>query len=140
MVWYRKHFSVDDVARRRFFIEFEGVRQAADVWLNGRKLGFSENGVMAFGFDLTPYVREGAYVLSVRVDNSWDYHDRTNGSRFQWNDRNFNANYGGIVKNVVLHVTGELYQTLPLYSNLGTQGVYVYATDYDIPAGGPRCM
>ncbi len=23
--------------------------------------------------------------------------------------------------------------TLPLYSNLGTQGVYVYATDYDIP-------
>lgn len=31
VVWYRKHFSVGDIARRRFFIEFEGVRQAADV-------------------------------------------------------------------------------------------------------------
>ncbi len=45
---------------------------------------------------------------------------------------NFNANYGGIPKNVWLHVTDKLYQTLPLYSNLGTTGVYVYASDFDI--------
>ena len=38
----------------KYFIEFEGVRQGADVYLNGHHLGFSENGVMAFGFDLTP--------------------------------------------------------------------------------------
>lgn len=53
-------------------------------------------------------------------------------SKFQWNDRNFNANYGGIPKNVFLHVTDEVYQTLPLYSNLKTTGVYIYATDFDI--------
>ena len=33
------------------FVEFEGARQGADVWLNGQKVGFSDNGVMAFGFD-----------------------------------------------------------------------------------------
>lgn len=32
----------------------------------------------------------------------------------------------------VLYVTDEVYQTLPLYSNLKTTGVYVYATDFDI--------
>lgn len=32
----------------------------------------------------------------------------------------------------ILHITGEVYQTLPLYSNLKTTGVYIYATDYDI--------
>ena len=32
-----------------------------------------------------------------------------------------------------LHVTDEVYQTLPLYSSLKTTGVYVYATDFDIP-------
>jgi beta-galactosidase len=44
----------------------------------------------------------------------------------------FNANYGGINKNVYLHVAGRLYQTLPLYSSLGTTGVYVYGQDFDV--------
>ena len=88
---------------------------------------------MAFGFDLTPYMKEGENVIAVRCDNSWTYHSRRHDSRYQWNDKNFNANYGGIPKNVWLHVTGKLYQTLPLYSNLGTTGTYIYATDFDIP-------
>ena len=132
--WYRKRFvlSADEV-QGKVFVEFEGVRQAADVYLNGHSLGFSENGVMAFGLDLTPYAQVGENVLAVRCDNSWTYRSRAHDSRYQWNDKNFNANYGGIPKNVRLHVTDRLYQTLPLYSNLGTTGTYVYATDYDIP-------
>src|SRR5438105_12929348 len=31
-----------------------------------------------------------------------------------------------------MHVTDKLYQTLPLYSSLGTTGVYVHADDFDI--------
>ena len=133
--WYRKKFRVEssELRDKKFFIEFEGVRQGADFYLNGHHLGFSENGVMACGFDLTPYVEEGDNLLAVRCDNSWTYRSRRHNSRYQWNDRNFNANYGGIPKNVRLHVTGKLYQTLPLYSDLGTTGTYVYATDFDIP-------
>ena len=131
--WYRKTFKLADVANRKVFIEFEGARQGADVWVNGQKVGFSDNGVMAFGFDITPFIREGENVLAVRCDNSWTYRDRTLDSRYQWNDNNFNANYGGLPKNVFLHITDKLYQTLPLYSNLGTTGTYIYATDFDIP-------
>ena len=131
--WYRKTFllSEQDV-KGKVFIEFEGVRQGADVYLNGHHVGFSENGVMAFGFDLTPYMKEGENVLAVRCDNSWNYRSRKHDSRYQWNDKNFNANYGGIPKNVYLHITDKLYQTLPLYSDLGTTGTYIYATDYNI--------
>jgi len=131
--WYRKHFvlSEQDVAGK-VFIEFEGARQGCDVWLNGRPVGFSDNGVMAFGFDLTPYAKRGDNVLAVRCDNSWQYRDRKLDSRYQWNDKNFNANYGGLPKNVFLHKMGKVYQTLPLYSALGTTGTYVYATDFDI--------
>ena len=134
--WYRKHFEVkqESLSEKKYFIEFEGVRQGADFYLNGQHLGYSENGVMACGFDLTPYIKEGDNVLAVRCDNSWTYESRQYQSRYQWNDRNFNANYGGIPKNVWLHITGKLYQTLPLYSNLGTTGTYVYATDFDIAA------
>ena len=130
--WYRKSFKSADVANRKVFIEFEGARQGADVWVNGQKVGFSDNGVMAFGFDITPYVKEGENVIAVRCDNNWKYRDRVLDSRYQWNDNNFNANYGGLPKNVWLHITGKLYQTLPLYSNLGTTGTYIYATDIDV--------
>lgn len=133
IIWYRKHFDIADIQGRKFFIEFEGVRYGADVWLNGKKVGYSDNGVMAFGFDLTPYIVQGENVIAVRCDNSWNYHERTTGSTFQWNNKNFNANYGGIVKNVWLHITDKLYQTLPLYSSLGTTGTYIYGSDYDIP-------
>ena len=149
--WYRKSFALSPSSGglggwgdalpsfggggrgSKYFIEFEGVRQGADIYLNGHHLGFSENGVMACGFDLTPYIKEGKNVLAVRCDNSWNYRSRRHDSRYQWNDKNFNANYGGIPKNVWLHVTGKVYQTLPLYSDLGTTGTYIYATDFDIP-------
>ncbi len=132
IVWYRKTFQMPAVADKKVFIEFEGVRQGADFYLNGHHLGFSENGVMACGFDLTPHIREGVNVIAVRCDNSWTYRSREYDSRYQWNDRNFNANYGGIPKNVWLYICDRLYQTLPLYSNLGTTGTYIYATDINV--------
>ena len=147
--WYRKHFVLTEKMRqaKKFFIEFEGVRFAARVFLNGKELGWGENGVMAFGFDMTPYIKKnGDNVLAVYIDNNWRYreHKKTwneksqkeTRSGFQWNDRNFFCNYGGINKNVWLHVMyDDVYQTLPLYTNLETTGVYIYATDHNVKGG-----
>ena len=130
--WYRKHFEVPELAGKKVFVEFEGVRQGGEFYVNGYKLGLHENGIMAVGFDLTPYLKEGDNVIAVRLDNNWAYRERRTNSKFQWNDKNFNANYGGIPKNVYLHVTEPVYQTLPLYSNLRTTGVYIYPTEMDI--------
>src|SRR5690606_2560442 len=71
-------------------------------------------------------------VIAVRIDNNWRYRERATNSTFQWNNNNFNANYGGLPKNVFLHVMEPVYQTLPLYSNLKTTGVYVYAQNIDV--------
>jgi beta-galactosidase len=136
IAWYRKTFTLPaGTEDGKVFLEFEGARQVAQVWINGRYVGAHENGVMAFGFDVSPYVRPAPEenVIAVRTNNAWDYRETLSGSRFQWADRNFNANYGGLTKNVRLHLTHLLHQTLPLYSHLGTTGVYVYATDFDIP-------
>lgn len=151
---YTKSFFVPEEWRsKKIFIEFEGVRQAAEVWLNGQYIGIHQNGVMAFGFDLTPYIiynKENR--LEVLTDNDWAYQEKgvsaesleilTDGNNlpnnkllptsYQWNNKNFNMNMGGIPKNVKLHVLDDVYQTLPLYSNLGTTGTYIYGTDYDI--------
>ncbi|SFV11662.1 glycoside hydrolase family 2 protein [Pseudoduganella namucuonensis] len=134
VAWYRKRFTLPaSAAGRKVFIEFEGARQAAEVFVNGKRLGLHENGINAFGFDITGALAPGENVIAVRTDNSWDYREKATNQRYQWADRNFNANYGGLPKNVRLHVTDRLYQTLPLYSTLGTTGVYVYARDFDIP-------
>lgn len=140
VAWYRKHFKIPASDKgRKVFLEFEGVRQGADFYLNGHHIGLHENGVMAVGFDITPYVKFGKEnVLAVRTDNDWRYHERATNSVYQWNDRNFNANYGGIPKNVRLHVSDPVYQTLPLYSNLGTTGTYVYATDIKVKSRTAR--
>lgn len=132
-VWYRKHFTLPRSARgKKVIIEFEGAKQLAEVFLNGHEVDKSENGIMAFGFDLTPYIKEGDNLIEVRTDNDWHYHEQATGSTFQWNDRNFYANYGGLNKNVKLHIMPLIHQTLPLYSNLGTTGQYIYATNFDI--------
>lgn len=134
IVWYRKTFRLPDSDKgKKVLIEFEGVRFGAEVFVNGSKAGMHENGVMAFGLDITGLVHyEKDNVIAVRVDNSWSYREKSTNSTFQWNNKNFNANYGGIPKNVFLHVMGEVYQTLPLYSNLKTTGTYIYASDFEI--------
>lgn len=135
VVWYRKTFRLPAAdAGKKVFLEFEGVRFGAEVFVNGQPVGLHENGVMAFGIDITRQINYQAdNVVAVRVDNSWSYREKATNSTYQWNNKNFNANYGGIPKNVFLHVTGSVYQTLPLYSNLRTTGTYIYAADFDIP-------
>ncbi|NCU03334.1 MAG: glycoside hydrolase family 2 protein, partial [Chitinophagaceae bacterium] len=135
IAWYRKRFKLPPSAKgQKVFLEFEGVRQAAEVYVNGKYAGLHENGVTAFGFDISPFLKYGneENIIAVRTNNSWEYKEKATNTKFQWIDKNFNANYGGLCKNVFLHVTSPLYQTLPLFSTLGTTGIYIYAKEFDI--------
>ena len=67
--WYRKHFNITDNAARHY-IYFEGVYNRSEVYLNGHLLGKRPNGYISFLYDMTPYLKEGDNVLSVRVDHS----------------------------------------------------------------------
>ncbi len=135
VVWYRKRFRLPaGSVGKKVFLEFEGIRHGGEFYVNGKHIGRHENGVMAFGFDVTDAVLSPGQenVVAARIDNSWNYKEKATGSGFQWSDRNFYANYGGINKNVRLHIKDKLHQTLPLYSNLVTTGVYVYAKEFDV--------
>jgi len=69
--WYRKTFTLPSSYRgKRVFIEFEAVRQVAEVYLNGKYLGVCKTGFTPFGFDLTPHLRfDAPNVLAVMCDN-----------------------------------------------------------------------
>jgi len=71
--WYRKHFSLSDSdANRRVYIEFEGVMENSDVWINGFHLGHRPYGYITFIYDLTGHLNFGGKenILAVRVDDS----------------------------------------------------------------------
>ena len=134
--WYRKHFKLPaSFSGRKIFLEFEGMRQAGDIFLNGKQAGLYENGITAYGVDISDAAHFGLQenVLAVKVDNRTDYQERATGTRFEWNANDFNPDHGGINRHVWLHVTGKIYQTLPLYYGLETTGVYVHADNFDIP-------
>jgi beta-galactosidase len=69
--WYRKTFTAPkEWAGKKVFVEFEAVRQVAEVYLNGELLGTAKGGFTPFGFDLTPHLKIGApNVLAVMADN-----------------------------------------------------------------------
>jgi len=135
LAWYRKHFKLPaDVAGRKVFLEFEGMRQAGEIFLNGKQIGLYENGVTAYGVDITDAVHPDGQenVLAVKVDNRTNYAERASGTTFEWNANDFNPDFGGINRPVWLHVMGRIHQTLPLYYGLESQGVYVHAGNFDI--------
>ena len=68
----------------------------------------------------------------MQVDNRTSYRERATDTPFRWNANDFNPDFGGINRRVWLHITGKIYQTLPLYYGLGTTGTYVYCTNYNI--------
>lgn len=135
IAWYRKHFKLPVSQKgQKVFIEFEGIRQAGNFYLNGKYIGMHENGVTSFGFNISDLVKfgEAENIIAVRINNDWEYREKATNTKYQWSDKNFNANYGGIQKNVYLHITGKIYQTLPLFTNLGTTGVYIYADEFNV--------
>jgi len=71
--WYRKTFTVAVSAKdKNISIEFDGVYQKSEVWINDHYLGIRPNGYISFAYDLTPYLKydNERNVISVKVDNS----------------------------------------------------------------------
>ncbi len=135
IAWYRKHFKLPATAKGgKVFLEFEGLKQAGRFWVNGKFAGKYENGVTPFGLDLTSLVDFGdaENVIAVKVDNSNDYKEEATGTEFEWMGRAFNPNYGGLNHDIWLRLTGKVYQTLPLYENLKTTGIYVYGSNFNL--------
>ncbi|WP_428327342.1 beta-galactosidase GalB [Mucilaginibacter sp.] len=70
--WYRKTFTVPAASKSKLvYIDFDGVYQKSDVWVNGHHLGFRPNGYISFRYELTPYLNFGGKnTIAVKVDNS----------------------------------------------------------------------
>ncbi len=70
--WYRKHFDVADKDKgKRVFIQFDGVMEMSDVYINGVHLGKRPSGYISYEYDLTDHINFGKEnIIAVRADTS----------------------------------------------------------------------
>lgn len=97
--WYRKSFRIPAKdLKRSVFIDFDGIYQNSEIWINGHSLGKRFYGYSSFRVELTPYLITGdsENVIAVKVDNSQ-----------QPNSRWYSGS--GIYRNVWLVTTGKTY-------------------------------
>ena len=72
VAWYRKSITLPaDSKGKLVWVEFDGVMQNSDVWINGHLLGHRPNGYVSFRYDVTDHLKpDGANLLVVRTDTS----------------------------------------------------------------------
>ena len=64
---YVTDFDAADIVEHNWILEFEAVSSAFYVWVNGQKVGYSQNSMSPAEFDITPYLKEGRNRLAVEV-------------------------------------------------------------------------
>lgn len=97
---YRREFTIpENWDGRRVFIHFEGGTNSMYVWVNGEKVGYTENAKSPAEFDITPYIRKGKNTLACEV------HKYSDGSYLEDQDM---WRLGGINRNVYLYSTDQV--------------------------------
>ena len=111
---YRKEFALPrgmKMKGNRFLLHFEGVANAAKVYLNGTLLGEHKGGYTAFVFDVTDTVKSRGNVLAVEVDSTERPEIPPFGRVVDY------LCYGGIYREVWLECVNEVYIDCLLYTS-----------------------
>jgi beta-galactosidase len=73
VAWYRKHFQLDSsLSGKEVYVEFDGIMENSDVYINGTHLGHHPYGYVTLRYDMTGSVKFGTTdnVIAVRCDTS----------------------------------------------------------------------
>lgn len=97
--YYRTTFETPESFKgRQTFITFEGVESAYYVYVNGQKVGYSEDSYTAHDFNITPYLHTDGTpnTLAVKV--------------FRWSDGSFLENQDFIRLSGIFRDVSHLFQ------------------------------
>lgn len=70
--WYRKTLPLSrEDLRKELYLEFDGVFQEAEIYVNGSLAGTHRGGYTGFCVRITPFAQQGDNQVAVRVNNLW---------------------------------------------------------------------
>ncbi|MDP4277729.1 MAG: glycoside hydrolase family 2 TIM barrel-domain containing protein [Bacteroidota bacterium] len=71
--WYRKQLMIkNESGSKHYSLEFEGVFQVCEVYVNGTCVGIHRGGYNGFSVDITKAIHPGNNVVAIRVNNLWN--------------------------------------------------------------------
>jgi beta-galactosidase len=98
---YRTEFRIPETwENRQVFLHFDGIKSASYIWINGRKVGYSQDSMLPAEFNVTKYLRKGKNILAVEV--------------YRWSDGSYLEDQdmwrlSGIYRNVYLFSTPQVH-------------------------------
>ncbi len=108
---YRRTFSIPrEWLDKEIFIHFAGVKSAFYIWVNGQKVGYSQDSMSPAEFNITKYVQEKDNILAVEV--------------YRWSDGSYLEDqdmwrFSGIFRDVYLQATPKVHiRDYYVYSDL----------------------
>ncbi|MEW6997829.1 glycoside hydrolase family 2 TIM barrel-domain containing protein [Colwelliaceae bacterium BS250] len=100
--WYQKSLHIDkNWLSKTLTLEFDGVFQVAEIYLNGEKVGAHRGGYTGFTVDISNAAKAGENLLAVQVNNVWDAQLAPRAGEHVFS--------GGIYRDVYLSVTDPLH-------------------------------
>ncbi len=65
---YRRNFEIDATwDGKEIFLQLAGARTASFIWINGERVGYSQNAKNPAEFNITPFVKQGENSISVQI-------------------------------------------------------------------------
>lgn len=124
--WYSKTITPDPSWQgKRVFLRFDAAMNAAEVFLNGKKIASHLGGYLPFTVDLSDHLTSANNVLMVHLDNR----DNPVTGPKPLKDLDFNT-YGGLYRHVHLIVKNPLYISDALAANkVAGGGIFVTYAD-----------
>lgn len=98
---YRKEFAIpNDWLQRETFIHFDGVKSAFYLWVNGKKVGYSQGSMTPAEFNISKFLQKGINILAVEV--------------YRWSDGSYLEDqdmwrFSGIYRDVYLFSTPKVH-------------------------------
>ena len=98
---YRRTFEIPDSWEgKKIYLHFAGVQSAMYVWVNGKKVGYSQGSMTPAEFDITSYIKKGENILAAEV--------------YRWSDGSYLEDQdffrlSGIYRDVFIFAVPELH-------------------------------
>jgi len=98
---YRRNFNIpSNWKEREIFIHFAGVKSAFYIWINGKKVGYSQGSMTPAEFNITDFIKAGNNILAVEV--------------YRWSDGSYLEDqdmwrFSGIFRDVYLYSTSKTH-------------------------------
>ena len=100
---YLKEFTVPEEwieEKKEIFIHFNGVKSAFYIWINNKKVGYSQGSMTPAEFNITKFLQKGTNILAVEV--------------YRWSDGSYLEDqdtwrFSGIYRDVYLFATSKIH-------------------------------